>query len=173
MSLTPGVPRIALLGGFAVEVDGAPVPDAAWRLRKSKSVIKLLALTPGRALHPERLQALLWADRDPVAAGNNLRQAVYHARRALTGAGADGSALLALRGDLLTLAPEVEVDIDTFDAAAARAEQTQAPGDIEAALAAYGGELLPEDLYEDWCTDRRRMLAERHVTLLLAFAATR
>src|SRR3954451_17199913 len=121
MSLTPGVPRIALLGGFAVEVDGAPVPDAAWRLRKSKSVIKLLALTPGRALHPERLQALLWADRDPVAAGNNLRQAVYHARRALTGAGADGAAALASRGDLLALAPEVGVDVNTFEQSAARA----------------------------------------------------
>src|SRR3954453_11904648 len=137
MSLTPGVPRIALLGGFAVEVDGAPVPDAAWRLRKSKSVIKLLALTPGRALHPERLQARLWADRDPVAAGNNLRQAVYHARRALTGGGADGSALLALPGDMLALASEVAVDLAAFEAARSRAAASGRPADIEAALAAY------------------------------------
>jgi predicted ATPase/DNA-binding SARP family transcriptional activator len=173
MSRTPGVPRIALLGGFAVEVDGAPLPDATWRLRKSKSVIKLLALTPGRALHPERLQALLWADRDPVAAGNNLRQAVYHARRALTGAGADGSALLALRGDMLALAPELEVDVDLFEAAAAHAAGSGRPADIEAALAAYAGDLLPEDMYEDWCAERRRVLAETHVGLLLALAAAR
>src|SRR4051794_40465210 len=173
MSLTPGVPRIALLGGFAVEVDGAPVPDAAWRLRKSRSVIKLLALTPGRALHPERLQALLWADRDPEAAGNNLRQAVYHARRALTGAGADGAALLATRGDLLALASEVEVDVDLFERAASDAETSGSPIHIEAALATYGGELLPEDMYEDWCSEPRRVLAERHVGLLLALASTR
>src|SRR5881409_1291469 len=90
---------MSLLGGFAVEVDGASIPDASWRLRKSRSVLKLLALTPGRALHPERLQGVLWSDREAAADGNNLRQAVYHARRALTGAGADGATLLELRGD--------------------------------------------------------------------------
>ncbi|MFL5841821.1 MAG: AfsR/SARP family transcriptional regulator [Thermoleophilaceae bacterium] len=165
--------HISLLGGFAVQVDGTAIPEASWRLRKSRSVLKVLALAPGRSLHPERLQALLWADRDPVAAGNNLRQAVYHARRALAGAGADGAGVLATRGDLLALAAEVDLDVDGFERAAARAEGTRAPKDIEAALAAYGGELLPEDAYEDWCAERRRVLAERHVGLLLALAATR
>src|SRR3954447_26619903 len=113
----PARVHVSLLGGFAVEVAGTAVPESSWRLRKSRSVIKLLALTPGRALHPERLQALLWADRDPEAAGNNLRQAVYHARRALTGAGADGAALLATRGDLLALSPGVVVDLDDFEQA--------------------------------------------------------
>src|SRR4051812_9102994 len=173
MSLTPGVPRIALLGGFAVEVDGTTIPDSSWRLRKSRSVLKLLALTPGRALHPERLQALLWADRDPAAAGNNLRQAVYHARRALTGAGADGAAVLASRGDLIALSPGVVVDLDDFEQAASRAESSGLPKDIEAALAAYRGELLPEDVYEDWTAEPRRVLADRHFALLMALAATR
>ncbi|HEX4717274.1 MAG TPA: BTAD domain-containing putative transcriptional regulator [Thermoleophilaceae bacterium] len=165
--------HISLLGRFAVEVDGTPIPDAAWRLRKSRSVLKVLALAPGRALHPELLQSLLWADRDPASAGNNLRQAVYHARRALTGAGADGAEVLASRGDLVIIAPEVELDVDAFERAAARAEASGAVGDIEAAVAAYTGELLPEDRYDDWCAERRRLLAERHVALLLALAGTR
>src|SRR3954471_2972493 len=153
-------PRVhmSLLGGFAVDVGATAIPDPAWRLRKSRSVLKLLALTPGRALHPERVQALLWPERDAAAAGNNLRQAVYHARRALTGAGADGAAVLASRGDLLVLAPEVEVDVDVFELAAARAEASGAPRDVELAIAAYAGELLPEDRYEDWCAGRRRLL---------------
>src|SRR3954469_17405293 len=165
--------HIAMLGGFAVEVSGIAVPDGVWRLRKSRSVVKLLALTPGRALHPERLQALLWRDRDPASAGNNLRQAVYHARRALSSTGAEGGAVLAARGDLLVLASEAEVDVDTFERAAERAERSGLPEDIEAALATYGGELLPEDRYEDWCEERRRLLAERHVGLLLSLAGTR
>src|SRR6476619_89511 len=159
---------MSLLGGFAVDVDGTSIPDASWRLRKSRSVLKLLALTPGRALHPERIQGLLWPDRDPAAAGNNLRQAVYHARRALGGAGADGAALLELRGDLLTLAADVVVDVERFERAAARAEASGAPNDIDAALALYAGELLPEDAYEDWTAEPRRALAERYVGLLLA-----
>src|SRR5262245_11162014 len=165
--------HISLLGGFAVEVHGTVIPDASWRLRKSRSVLKVLALEPSRALHPERLQSLLWPDRDPGSAGNNLRQAVYHARRALTSAGGDGAAILASRGDLLTLAEEVEVDVDVFERAAARAERSGALEDIEAALAAYGGELLPEDMYEDWSAERRRALTERQIGLLLGLAAAR
>src|SRR3954451_7062375 len=103
--------RISMLGGFVAEVDGSAIPDSAWRLRKSRSVLKLLGLTPERALHPERIQGLLWPDRDPASAGNNLRQAVYHARRALSGAGADGASVLELRGDLLTLDASVVLDL--------------------------------------------------------------
>ena len=156
-----------------MKVDGAAIPDAAWRLRKSRTLLKVLALTPGRALHPERLEAMLWPDRDPAAAGNNLRQATYHARRALSGAGADGATVLASRGDLLALAADIEVDVDAFSAAAARAEASGSTADIEAALGVYCGELLPEDPYEDWASDPRRVLADRHVALLLALAATR
>jgi predicted ATPase/DNA-binding SARP family transcriptional activator len=165
--------HISLLGRFAVDVAGTAIPDSSWRLRKSRSVLKVLALAPGRALHPELLQSTLWADRDPASAGNNLRQAVYHARRALTGAGADGAALLASRGDLLVLAPEAEVDVDLFELSAGRAEASGAARDLELAVAAYAGELLPEDRYEDWCAERRRLLADRHVGLLLALAAAR
>src|SRR3954469_6377823 len=138
-------PRVhmSLLGGFAVDVGGTAIPDPAWRLRKSRSVLKLLALAPGRALHPERIQSLLWPDRDPASAGNNLRQAVYHARRALTRAGADGAAVLASQGDLLELGPEVEVDLELFEAAAARADASRDATELEEAIAAYGGELLP------------------------------
>ncbi|HEX6715179.1 MAG TPA: BTAD domain-containing putative transcriptional regulator [Thermoleophilaceae bacterium] len=165
--------RVELLGRFAVLVDGEPIPDSQWRLRKSRSVIKLLALAPGRALHPERIQELLWPQREPASASNNLRQAVYHARRALGCGGADGAELIAMSGDLLALAPDVELDVDAFETAAARAEASREPADLEQAIAAYSGELLPEDAYEDWVAERRRSLGERHVHLLLALAAAR
>jgi predicted ATPase/DNA-binding SARP family transcriptional activator len=168
-----GQTRIELLGRFSVVVDGTPLPDASWRLRKSRSVLKVLALAPGRAMHPERVQELLWPGREPSSASNNLRQAVYHARRALGCGGADGAAVLSSSGDLLTLAAEVELDVEEFEAAAERAESSRAADDLEAAVAAYGGELLPEDAYEDWVADRRRSLAERHVHLLLELAGAR
>ena len=38
--------RVSLLGGFSVTVDGQPVTDR-WRLRKAKTLVKLLALHPG------------------------------------------------------------------------------------------------------------------------------
>src|SRR5436190_3849690 len=65
-----GQTRIDLLGRFTVSVGGIPIPDGSWRLRKSRSVIKVLALAPGRTLHPERMQGLLWPERDPASASN-------------------------------------------------------------------------------------------------------
>jgi predicted ATPase/DNA-binding SARP family transcriptional activator len=164
---------IRLLGGFGADVGGTPVPDSAWRLRKARAVVKVLALRPEHGVHPERLQELLWPERDPASAGNNLRQALYQARRALAAAGADGAAALAMRGDLLALHPDAEVDVAAFELAAARAEHSGSVADLEAAVAAYAGELLPEDPYEPWAVEPRRALADRHVRLLEALAAAR
>src|SRR6476661_6389133 len=50
---------------------------------------------------------------------------------------------------------------------------TDDPAAYEAALASYGGDLLPEDRYEDWATARRETLQERHLGLLLALARLR
>src|SRR6476469_9819543 len=125
---------IRLLGGFGADVDGTAVPEAAWRLRKARAVVKVLALRPDRALHPERLQELLWPERDAASAGNNLRQALYQARRALAAAGADGAAALAMRGDLLVLDPDASVDVAAFAAAADGAERSRTVADLEAAL---------------------------------------
>ena len=38
--------EIDLLGGFAVRVDGRPIPATEWRRRQAASLVKLLALRP-------------------------------------------------------------------------------------------------------------------------------
>ena len=45
--------RVSLLGGFAATVDGVVVPDSAWRLKKARELVKLLALADGHRLHRE------------------------------------------------------------------------------------------------------------------------
>ena len=87
-----GALRVELLGRWRVTAGGRPVAEAAWRLRKAKTLLKLLALAPGHRLHREQVAATLWPDLDPAAAGNNLKQVLHVARRALEGhAGASGS----------------------------------------------------------------------------------
>src|SRR4051794_17018202 len=88
--------RIRLLGGFEVAAGDRAVPESAWRLRRAKSLVKLLALAPVRCVHREQVAELLWPDRDQASAANNLRQTLFVARRALDGVGLDGSALLAM-----------------------------------------------------------------------------
>ena len=107
------IPRVCLLGGFSVATEDGVVEERAWRLRKAKALVKLLALAPERRLHRERLADLLWPDRDAEAAANNLHQALHAARRAI------GPDALRLSDGVVAL--EAEVDVDAFEAAAARA----------------------------------------------------
>jgi predicted ATPase/DNA-binding SARP family transcriptional activator len=157
---------ISLLGGFAAHVDGEPVPDGAWRLRRAKSLVKLLALTPERRLHREQVVELLWPGGDP--AGRGLHQVLYTARRAL---GEEAGARLALRDDVVALDGDgLWVDVDAFEEAAAEARAQPGIDRHAAAVALYSGELLPEDRYEDWTTARRQSLREMHLGLLIELA---
>src|SRR5262245_53875725 len=45
--------RIRLLGQFQVAIGPEVIPEEAWRLRKARSLVKLLALAPGHRLHRE------------------------------------------------------------------------------------------------------------------------
>ena len=148
---------IELLGGFAALVDGEPVPQRAWRLRKARDLVKLLALTPEHRLHREQAMDAFWRDKHPDAAANNLHQAVHAARRAL-GAGA-----IELRDELLRL--DADVDVDEFERAAAAARRSRTPSAYRQALKLYRGELLPENRYDDWADARRSELAELHSEL--------
>jgi len=158
--------NVTLLGGFGAAVDGAPVPETAWRLKKARELVKLLALATGHRLHREQVMDVLWRDRGPAAAANNLHQAVHIARRALE-AGA-----IELRDEVLSLV--AEVDVDLFELAAAGARRARTPVAYRAALSLYGGELLPENRYEDWAGARRAELAQLASELeeeLAAFSA--
>jgi predicted ATPase/DNA-binding SARP family transcriptional activator len=163
---------VNLLGTFSVAVDGESIPDRAWRLRKAKTLIKLLALEPERRIHADRAAETLWPEHDRGATRNNLHQAIYAARRALDAAGADGRELLELSEDLITLgrADSVRVDVVAFEAAAARARCGDDPAAYRAALTMYEGELLPEDRYEEWTASRREALRELRLGLALELA---
>ena len=142
---------VTLLGGFSAAVDGRPVPEGAWRLKKARELVKLLALAPDHRLHREQVMDVLWRDRGPAAAANNLHQAVHVARRALD-AGA-----IELRDEVLYL--DADADVDRFEAAAGHARRAGTAAAYRTALSLYGGELLPENRYDDWAIGRREELA--------------
>jgi predicted ATPase len=145
------------LGGFAIEVEGVPVDDRAWRLRKARTLVKVLALAPSRGMHREQAMELLWPELTASAAQNNLHQALHAARRVL---GADG---LTLEDGMLALASEVEVDVDLYETAAREGHPAEA-------LELFAGELLPEDRYEPWAEARRAELTDLHNALCLDLA---
>ncbi|MEO5902320.1 MAG: BTAD domain-containing putative transcriptional regulator, partial [Ilumatobacteraceae bacterium] len=146
--------RITLLGGFAVILaDGVAPPT--WRLRKARTIVKLLVLAPGHRMHRDVLIEWLWPDADPAVGMNNFHQALHAARRAV------GAANLVLDDDIVMIGGEgnLDIDVDQFEAAAGKAVATGAPEDIRDALALWSGELLPEDRYEDWVAPHRDRLS--------------
>ena len=166
---THGHLRIELLGGFAVGVDGRWLGEEAWRLRKAKSLVKLLALAPRHRMTWEQLGEALWPQKDAAAVRNNFHQTLRAARDAIESAGLDGREALRLRDNVVSFGEglEVTVDVEEFSAAAGRAQRTGATEDYRTAAGLYTGELLPEDRYEDWADAVRTALQEQHATVLL------
>jgi DNA-binding SARP family transcriptional activator len=134
---------------------------------------KLLATSPEHALHREQIVELLWPNVEIDSALNSLGKALHAMRHAFEPdlAPRGGSAYVRTSDSMVSFAMEnVEIDADRFQRVG---EEALRAGDVEAceqALAAYGGELLPEDRYADWCTERRGFLGELRVRLLLALA---
>jgi predicted ATPase/DNA-binding SARP family transcriptional activator/DNA-binding CsgD family transcriptional regulator len=164
--------RIQLLGTFRVTVDDRVVEPDAWRRRKAQSLIKLLALAPDLRLHREQAIEALWPRLAPAAGLNNLHRVLHVARRALTPAPGALCPYLRLQGERLALCPDspLWIDVLAFEAAAAAARRTREVEAYRAALALYTGDLLPEDRYEDWASDRRDRLRTEHLGLLRELA---
>lgn len=165
--------QVRLLGGFRVERADIGPAVADWPRRSAKTLTKLLATHPGHTLHREQIIDVLWPDVDPESALNSFGKALHAARRVLEPdlPRRQDSAYLRLADSMLVLNTEhVVVDADVFERLSENAIRS---GDISAyqsAIMAYGGELLPEDRYEAWCAERRSVLAELHLRLLVGLA---
>ncbi len=170
--------EIRLFGGFALFVRGTPTDMPSLKPRP-RALLRLLAASGGRPVHREALAASFWPDADPETGAHNLNVALSSLRRELTdAAGGDDPITLVREGDAyrLVLPPGGRVDLAELERALVEARAACARGDArvatrryEAALAAAGGELLPEDGPSEWAVERReevrRELADAAVGL--------
>ena len=151
--------EVRLLGAFRITVGGEPVEESRWPRRKAKLLLKLLALQPQHQLHREQVMEFLWPEIDPEAASNNLHKVIHMARRALEPtlrSGTDSHFILVQAQQILLRAPgSLWVDSIAFDKQAVDALKGSDPKAYEVALALYQGDLLTEDLYDDWCATQR------------------
>ena len=159
--------RVEVLSAFAAR-DGdleVPVPSG-----KPTQLLKVLAVM-GRPVPVEEMAELLWPDVEPDVGRRRLRNVVARVRAA--------GAFLDRADDLLVLSAAVAVDVAEFDAlaqSALRARGDDRATKAMAALAAYRGELLPADRFEEWTVlprERLRTTAVRLAEAVLAEAADR
>ena len=158
---------IVMLGGFSITVRGVALEHAEWRRRQAAALVKVLALSPSRSLHRERVIDVLWPDLTVDEAAPRLHKAAHYARRLI---GEPGAVVLA--GEAVALFPREDVWIDAaeFQALADRAlaadDQMAAAQAAAQAAAVYTGELLPHDPYETWASDTREQLHTRYLDVL-------
>jgi DNA-binding SARP family transcriptional activator len=157
---------ISMLGRFEVTRGGRLLDVPAGQGRQ---LLKLIA-TAGGNLPAEQVIDELWPDIDVEVAANRLRTVLNRLRESVGD--------VVLRDDrVLRLAPHVRTDIERFEESARRAaglgtgRSREALGVARSALAAYRGDLLPDDPYELWATGPRERL-RRHGLSLLDLCAT-
>jgi DNA-binding SARP family transcriptional activator len=154
--------RVVTLGGFGV-VRGAEIMTPA--PGHPATLVKLLALRG--AMTSEQVIDQLWPDTDVTTGRARLRNLLNRVR------GQSGD-LVGRSGEVLELLPEVTVDIGRFEQlveAALAGGEHERPGLARVAMAAYGGELLPGDAYEDWAAGPRERLRRRYLSLVDIVAA--
>jgi DNA-binding SARP family transcriptional activator len=165
--------KLRLLNGFEMERDGLILPDSVWGRRAARTLLKLLAIQPTRRLHRDQVLDVIWPNTHPEVANNHLHNVLSAARHALQPdlqPKGKSSYVRLSNGVVSLLGEELWVDVWYFEHVATEALRSKDPAIYETALAAYAGELLPEDRYEDWTTERREELADLYLRLLLQAA---
>ena len=145
---TRPVVRVNTLGRFFVSVDGEEVPASAWGSRLSRQLFKRLVAARGWPVTREELIDLLWpGESDMSRLSARLSVQLSGVRKVLQGG------VIADRQSVRLDLDEVSVDIEDFYRAV----------DDAAIVAAYTGEFLAEDLYEDWARATRDDVRSRFV----------
>jgi DNA-binding SARP family transcriptional activator len=142
-------PRITTLGRFQVVVGGRTVPTASWGSKRARQLLKRLVAARGWPVLRDELFELLWpGESDIRRLGARLSVQLSAVRRVL------GGGIIADRQTVALDLDHVSTDLEDLYRA----------DDDEAVVAAYPGEFLPEDVYEDWSRGVRDEARARFVT---------
>src|ERR1700752_2734383 len=150
--------HVYVMGTFRVEVAGTPVEPRHWRLRKARTLVAMLALSPDQRMHRDQVIERLWPDQDAKAGAHSLHQVLYVARRAL-GDG-EGHDLLTIQQEEVVLCTDCAVGVDAldFERTAAAALATGDEARLRQAPSLYRSDLLTDHPYLDWISERRASL---------------
>jgi predicted ATPase/DNA-binding SARP family transcriptional activator len=158
--------QIFLLGSFQVVYHDQPIAAAAWKRRKAKTLLKLLAMRPTYQLHYEEVIDLLWPTLNAADGRNNLDRTIYYLRRTLAAYGPpQADTLIGLHGGIVRLHPpeRIWIDMHVFQRHISPASVDANPiARLEAALEVYRGPLLEEDRNEEWVIHLRDTLTRLH-----------
>ncbi len=166
-------------GGFRMAIGKQPLDLSPVRPR-ARTALHFLALRAGQPVHREALIEALWSDLSPEAATRNLHVAISSLRGYLEPERERGKAQMIVRaGEAYALALPSGAYADTvaFSDALDRWRQARIARDeggtisaLREAVAAYGGELLPEDGPAEWLLHDREVFRRQAANASCALA---
>jgi DNA-binding SARP family transcriptional activator len=171
---------IETLGGFRVRRCDQIVPASAWRSKKEQSLLKVLVSHSGQPVARDVLKETLWPDAEPATLANRLSVALSTVRAILDPERcfAADHFISAERDAVQIVLDRVAIDVEIFlhDVTAAEAlrgagRHVEATEHLRAAVAAYTGDFLVEDLYEDWAIPLRERARAAYIVAASALAA--
>ncbi|MBC6451677.1 BTAD domain-containing putative transcriptional regulator [Actinokineospora xionganensis] len=151
--------RVECLGGFRVVRDGNPVPLGEWPSRKARDLLKILIARRGHRVPRAQLMDSLWPGEAESVVSARLSVALSTVRSVLDPGkrfapdhfvGADRASVWL---DLAMTSIDVEEFLRDAQAgldAAKTGHPAQAVLLLRTAEAAYTGDFLDEDVYQDW-----------------------
>jgi DNA-binding SARP family transcriptional activator len=158
--------QLRCLGGFSLAVRGRTVDESAAKPME-RALLHLLSMQAGEQVHREALIEALWPEAERDAGLHRLQVAISSLRRLIAVDHEDQPLLLAREGDSYRLIVPEDSDVDLWqlDTHLRRAALARNSGQflleeesLAAALAAYGGPLLPGDGPANWVVSRRQAL---------------
>ena len=170
--------EVSLLGRFGVVVDGRRVER--WTGGTGRLVLKYLVLRRDRTLTRDVLADLFWPDAPPSVARNRLNVTLHGVRRDLRAVSA--TPIVVHVDGAYRLNPDVAMTVDTdrFLGHVAAARTASSVGDhdgaiqqLEAAVAAYPGDLLDDTPYVEWAVIERERFRIAHLDALEQLAQLR
>jgi DNA-binding SARP family transcriptional activator len=154
--------NLKLLGLFEVTVNGTRIPDTAWKLRHPRQLLQILATRPGLKVNRDQLIEFLWPKLDQHAANNRLYHTIHTLRKIFQRCDAPESApIVLLQAGELSLNPVHCITVDSVEhlsiISKARSENDKSRVQklLEQAIKNYQGDLLANNLYEDWLGQHR------------------
>jgi DNA-binding SARP family transcriptional activator/Tfp pilus assembly protein PilF len=170
--------RIESLGGFAVLRGGEPVRLSEWQSKRARELLKLLVARRGRPATRAYLMETMWPDEDSDRVANRLSVALTTIRGVLDPERRSAEECLVADKDSVALnVGAIDIDLEGFLTTAAGGLASLRGGDTEAALptleaaaAAYRGDFLEENAYDDWAIPAREEARAAYVAISRALA---
>ena len=167
-----------LLGPVHLAVGERSLPLEAWPRRSARSLLLLLLVTPGHRITREHAVDLLWPDLAADRVRSTWYQALSTLRRVLEPGRPRRQESAFVKVDAVTIAIaahlKLSTDVDAFEEALRRSGIGSADDQraiLQSALSLYHGELLAEELRENWATTRRDELHLAWQRAILQLAA--